>query len=100
MVGLTAMKPVLGGPLEGSELAAWLVAELFVSHKLMAVFVLLIGMGMVHSDAAGHRQRMWSLGVIGILHTLLLARGDVLFTHALSGMLVYRARDWPVRKLI
>ncbi len=100
ILGLAVVNPMVQGPLSSGDLAVWLVNELFVAQKLMALFVLLLGAGMIATPVAAHRRRMWRLALFGMAHTLLLARGDVLFPYALCGLLVHPLRHWPARRLL
>ncbi len=102
--------PVVTGPLEGTEFAVWLGAELFFNNKFIAIFTLLFGAGIVlmtgRAEAGGddgrrlHRRRMAGLAVIGLAHAYLVWFGDILFVYAVCGLIAVMARDWPVRRLM
>ena len=47
-----------------------------------------------------HHRRMGWLLVIGLLHAHLLRPGDILFLHAVCGMLVYPLRRPPAGRLL
>lgn len=110
MIAPAYTNPVVTGPLEGTDFAVWLLAELFFNNKFITLFTLLFGAGIVLMDgraAAGgadglalHRRRMLGLGVIGLAHAYLIWFGDILFVYALCGLLAVHARNWPVPRLL
>lgn len=100
-------KPTLLGPIEGADGAVWWISHLFFEFKMMTIFSLLFGAGIVmmseRADAKGagvagvHYRRMLWLLLIGACHAYLLWFGDILFTYALIGMIVFWFRRWPAR---
>lgn len=98
------MVPSLSGDFEGVNVAAWAWGHLFFDMKMMAIFSMLFGAGMVlltdrvesrgASAAAIYYRRVAWLLVIGLLHAYLLWYGDILFTYAVCGFLIY-----PMRRL-
>ncbi|MBW6393431.1 DUF418 domain-containing protein [Billgrantia antri] len=96
------MNPTAWGRLEGIDLVAWLVSHLFADQKMMALFSMLFGAGIVlfteRAEAAGRpavalhfRRQSWLL-LFGVVHAYLIWYGDVLFTYAVCGMLLYPCR--------
>ena len=95
--------PTAYGDLEGANLWVWLTGRMFFDQKFMTLFSMLFGAGIVlmagRAEARGgagrvHYRRMGWLLVIGLLHAHLLWYGDILFTYAVCGMVVY-----PLRRL-
>jgi uncharacterized protein len=96
------MNPTAWGRLEGVDLAAWLVSHLLADQKMMALFSMLFGAGIVlfteRAEAAGrpvgslHFRRQGWLLLFGVVHAYLIWYGDILFTYAVCGMLLYPCR--------
>lgn len=91
--------PSIQGGFEGADYWTWLLSHLFFEQKMMSIFSMLFGAGIVlfaerairrRGTAAGvHYRRMgWLLG-IGMLHAYLIWHGDILVAYALIGMIVY-----------
>jgi uncharacterized protein len=89
---------------------AWLVQYLFFDMKLMAIFSMLFGAGLILMvDRAGsrgvslrgiyYRRVLWLLA-IGLLHAYFLWYGDILVLYALCGLILYPLRNWRPRTLI
>lgn len=100
--------PFAMGPLSASELAQWVVSDIFFAEKFYTLFSVLFGAGIVlmaeqYADKTLarrlHYRRMFWLLLIGLLHGFVLWWGDILVTYALAGMLVYRCRNWSIRRL-
>lgn len=93
-----------------AERALWFVAEVFANMKMMSIFSLLFGAGIVmvadraiaagRSPAKLHYKRMVWLGVIGFIHIFFMWYGDILLTYAMVGALAYLMRRLPVRWLV
>ena len=104
------VNPTADRPLAGSDLWMWLISELTADEKFMAIFSMLFGAGIVlltsRIEARGSKptpiflRRSGWLGVFGVLHAYLLWSGDILFTYAACGLLVYPFRRWPPRRLL
>ncbi|TVQ59787.1 MAG: DUF418 domain-containing protein [Phycisphaerales bacterium] len=98
------MDPRIAGGFEGADLATWWFGHLFFEFKMMTLFSLLFGAGIVmmtqRADERGlpvagvHYRRMGWLLLIGVLHGYLLWYGDILHAYAIFGMLVF-----PLRRL-
>lgn len=100
---------VYGGP-TGINLGTWVFAHLFFELKMMGIFSMLFGAGLVlmdqRAEAAGrpfggvyYRRILWLL-VIGLVHAYLLWYGDILVTYAICGLLLYPLRRRSPRLLL
>ena len=98
------------GGFEGPDYATWLGSHLLFDMKMMTLFSLLFGAGLVlfaekavskSGRAAGlHYRRMAWLLVIGLIHAYLIWEGDILVWYALCGMLIYPLRFLRARWLL
>jgi uncharacterized protein len=93
-------------------LAAWAIGRALFEGKLRAIFSMLFGAGAVlltsrleqRGDGARaadvyYRRTLWLLA-FGLAHAYLLWEGDILFSYAVSGLLLYPLRRLPARALI
>jgi uncharacterized protein len=104
MTGAAFFNPPVAGGFEGGDYATWLVSHLFFDMKMMAIFSMLFGAGIVlmaerlietgRRPAGVHYRRMLWLLAIGLAHAYLIWFGDILVPYALVGMMVY-----PLRRL-
>ena len=102
--------PTAWGDLEGANLWVWLAGRMLADQKFMTIFSMLFGAGIVlmagRTEARGadagrvHYRRMGWLLVIGLLHAHLLWYGDILFTYAVCGMVVYPLRHLSPGRLV
>jgi uncharacterized protein len=91
--------PVAYGDLHGPNYWVWYLSELFARRKMMTIFSILFGAGIVlmrqraiatgRGSAALHYRRMGALWFIGMLHAYLLWDGDILVTYAVCGLLLF-----------
>ena len=96
--------PTAYGDFTGANYAVWLLSHLLADQKMMTIFAMLFGAGIVlmssarersgRSPAAAHYRRMAVLMLIGLAHAYLLWYGDILVAYAMCGMAVY-----PLRRL-
>lgn len=99
MPGLEYMLPAYEGEPSKLETAVWMFNRITVENKMMSLFSILFGAGIVlfadrarakgHSPAALHYRRMAWLLAIGLAHAYLLFFGDILFPYAITGMVAY-----------
>lgn len=101
--GTTFFDPSSAGGFEGLDLLTWKFASLVFLQKMMAIFSVLFGAGLIlmhrRSEAAGrkgfggfwYRRTFWLL-VLGMIHAYLLWYGDILVTYALCGLVLYLFR--------
>ncbi len=104
MIEAALFIPAAYGDLTGVNLAVWWAGDLLASRKMMTLFSLLFGAGVLLQDerarAAGRSlrglwyRRMFWLWVIGMIHVYVFWIGDILVTYAVAGLLLY-----PLRRL-
>lgn len=102
--------PASFGNLEGLNLWVWALNHTFADSKFMTIFSMLFGAGIClfaenaekkHGSATAlHYQRNFYLMLFGLAHAYLLWFGDVLFTYAVCGFLVYWCRNLSVKWLL
>ncbi len=102
--------PTLGGGFGGLDRVIWVFNHLFFEMKMMTLFSMLFGAGLVlmgeRSDQRGaslrgvyYRRCLWLL-VIGLIHSYLIWSGDILVMYAECGLIIYLFRRWRPRTLI
>lgn len=104
MIDAAYFIPVAYGDFSGVNFWVWALSHLLADQKMMTIFSMLFGAGIVlmstgreragGSPAAAHYRRNAVLLVFGLAHAYLLWYGDILVTYALCGMAVY-----PLRRL-
>lgn len=91
------------------RIAMWLVngLALLKTYGLFS-FMFGVGLGFLMRSAARrgqpfrriYRNRMIGLLLLGLAHGCLFFPGDILAIYAITGAILYRMRDWPVRRLV
>ncbi len=105
-----SFNPSIGGGFTGINQWVWRISSVLCLEKMMAIFSMLFGAGVVLMDrrakACGrgfggiyYRRIMWLL-MIGLIHAYLLWYGDILVSYALCGLLLYPLRRLSARRLI
>jgi uncharacterized protein len=92
-----------------NDYSVWLIFHLFADTKMMTIFTLLFGAGIVlmtrraeariGRSAGRHYARMGWLLLFGTMHMVLLWFGDILMMYAICGMIVYLFRRLSIRWL-
>lgn len=100
----TLFNPLLAGGFTGLNQLTWQFSYVVFFQKMMAIFSMLFGAGLVlmsgRAEAAGKKfgpvyyRRIFWLAVIGMIHAYFIWYGDILFAYAVCGLLLY-----PLRKL-
>jgi len=103
--GAQFFNPSFIGPLVGFDRLLWLFGHLLFDMKMMSIFSMLFGAGLVMMDASAARRERSATGIvyrrlgwlllIGLAHGYMLWSGDILFTYALCGMIVFPLRRLP-----
>jgi uncharacterized protein len=106
---LTTVANPLVGPLSvgPASVEIWTAVYVLFEYKSIAIFSMLFGaslclVGGTTESALGTNRlfrRLWWLALFGLIHGVLLWFGDILLSYALVGLLVMRARHWPVPRL-
>ena len=102
--------PLALGPINDTDYLIYYFNHIFADQKFMTLFATLFGVGVVlmtdKLDSKGaetrkiHFKRMIILMFIGLLHAYFLWFGDILFTYAIAGFIVYSMRRKSVKFLI
>ena len=110
MIQVAYLNPTALGSLSGADWWAWFAGHVLADRKFISIFSILFGAGILlftnRAEARGdsplrlHYRRMLWLLLFGVLHAYMLWSGDVLFTYALCGMLLYPLRRQPPRRLL
>jgi uncharacterized protein len=93
-----------------ANVASWAFSEVVFSGKMMSLFSMLFGAGLVlmteRTDARGaslrgvyYRRILWLLA-FGLIHAYLIWHGDILVSYALCGLLLYLFRRKRPRTLV
>jgi uncharacterized protein len=109
-VSAAYLNPVLIGFHSDSEFWIWLLDHELFDEKMMAIFSVLYGAGIVllssrieskgfSSSAILLRRSLW-LMLFGIVHAYLLWSGDILFSYAVCGLVVYPFRKLSWKRLL
>jgi len=102
--------PLSYGATTGVHFGTWVFTHLFFDLKFMTIFSMLFGAGLVlmsrRAESVGrkfggiyYRRMLWLL-VFGAIHGYLLWFGDILFSYAVCGLLLYPLRRRSPRLLI
>ena len=102
MISAAYMNPTAYGDLTGANWWVWAVSHVLTDQKMYGLFSMLFGAGIVlmasRAEARGersarlHYRRMGWLLLFGLLHGHLLWYGDILYSYAMCGMLVFLFR--------
>lgn len=96
--------------IEGADYWVWLANHLFFDEKMMSIFCMLYGAGIVlltsRLEAKGIKTRsvflrrsLWLLA-FGLAHAYLLWSGDILVSYAICGVMVYPFRKMAPKRLL
>jgi uncharacterized protein len=102
--------PLHSGGASAANVAAWLLNTLLFSGKMMSLFAMLFGAGLVlmsdRAEARGasftstyYRRILWLLA-FGLAHAYFLWEGDILFSYAICGLVLFFFRRKSPRTLI
>ncbi len=102
--------PLVWGGNTGADMWTWIVTHLLFDQKMMTIFSMLFGAGLVlldqRSAARGAKlggvfyRRVLVLLAFGLLHAYLLWYGDILYNYAVCGLLLFLFRRVSPRWLI
>ncbi|KPL02439.1 MAG: hypothetical protein AMJ90_05845 [candidate division Zixibacteria bacterium SM23_73_2] len=102
--------PEVWGGFSGLNLLSWKFGSLFFLQKMMAIFSMLFGAGLVLMNQRAesvkrkfggiyYRRILWLL-LFGLAHGYLFWHGDILFTYAVCGLLLFPLRRRSPKFLI
>ena len=104
------LNPMALGRASISDLALWAVNMLVVDGKFRSLFSMLFGASMLlvidRAEAAGqsglvtHLRRMAALLFIGLVHAILIWRGDILTLYAMAGIVASLFARSSVEKML
>ena len=110
MIGGAYFNPTAYGDLTGLNYLVWLVSHLLADMKFMGIFSMLFGAGMVlmaeRLEATGrnpvsvHYRRTFLLLLFGLAHAWLIWTGDILYSYAMCGFIVFLFRKKSAKTLI
>ncbi len=99
MIDGAFLNPFGGQWTDSTNVAVWVLLHIFIGHKDLTVFAMLFGAGIVmivtrcrstgQSAPKLHVRRMAILALLGLAHAYLVFSGDILFTYAVCGLVVY-----------
>jgi uncharacterized protein len=103
-------KPSIAGGFTGANFAVWLFCHLFFEDKMMSLFSMLFGAGLVLMSARAedsgkspvkiyYRRVLWLL-LLGLFHAYFIWLGDILYSYAACGLWLYLFRHRSPRTLI
>ena len=102
--------PTVYGGSTGGNFGAWVFAHLFFELKMMGIFSMLFGAGLIlmserakaraHPFGRIHYRRIFWLLLFGLVHSYLLWYGDILVTYALCGIFLFLFRNRSARTLL
>ncbi len=101
--------PMRGGGFEGTDRVVWFLNHLVFEFKMMTIFSMLFGAGLVLMDQRAasrkasvrgvyYRRVLWLL-LIGLVHSYLIWNGDILVLYAECGLFLYLFRNKTPRTL-
>jgi uncharacterized protein len=101
--GVAYANPMRGGGFAGLDRAVWFGNHLVFEQKMMTIFSMLFGAGLVlmdqRAEARGAKirgvyfRRIFWLLMIGLVHSYLIWSGDILVLYAECGFLLYLFRN-------
>jgi uncharacterized protein len=102
--------PLAMGGTELHNVGTWFFTHIFFDQKFLSIFAMLFGAGVIlmtgRAESRGgkygrifYRRQFWLI-VIGAVHGYLIWFGDILFTYAVIGMLVFLVRKRRPKTLI
>lgn len=110
MPGAVYLNPTAFGDLTGINWYLWSFYHIFADQKFMSLFSMLFGAGVLlfcqnvenegRSPASLHYRRTFWLLVFGLIHGYLFWYGDILFSYAMCGFLIYLLRKKSIKTLL
>ncbi len=106
MISVAYSNPLAYGNFEGANFFVWLATQMLFEQKFMTLFSMMFGAGILlmsqRAEQKGqtglwkvHYRRMAWMLLFGLLHAHIFWYGDILFTYAVGGCVVYWLRRLP-----
>ncbi|MCK5126094.1 MAG: DUF418 domain-containing protein [candidate division Zixibacteria bacterium] len=102
--------PSLAGGFTGLDLLTWKVDSMLFFEKMMAIFSMLFGGGLIlmmeRAEKAGRKlggiyyRRLFWLLLFGLIHAYFFWYGDILVSYAICGLVIFLFRKRGVKTLI
>jgi uncharacterized protein len=102
--------PSAFGDLQGTNFYTWLVSHLLADMKMMNIFSMLFGAGLLvfcgraeqkgQSAAGLHYRRNFWLLIFGLVHAHLIWFGDILYPYAMCAFIAFWFRHFSALKLM
>ncbi len=99
MILASYMNPNAQGVAVGMDKITYIFTHLFTDMKMMSLFSMLFGAGMLlfiekakekRGKSIGlHHKRMFWLLILGLIHAYFIWRGDILVMYAICGVIIY-----------
>jgi uncharacterized protein len=110
LTAVAYFNPKVAGGFEGSNYLVWFVGHLLFEMKMMSIFSMLFGAGLVlmsrRAEEAGrsfagvyYRRTGWLI-LFGLIHGYFIWSGDILFFYGVCGLLLYPLRRLSPKVLI
>ncbi len=110
MPGAAYLNPTAYGDFTGANYWVWYLSHVLADQKLMSIFSMLFGAGIIvmtsrseqrtGRSAGVHYRRMGWLILFGLLHAHLLWYGDILYSYGMCGLVAYFFRTCKPMTLI
>ena len=104
------LNPTAFGDFSGVNFYSWLFTHILVDMKMMNIFSMLFGAGILiycnrieqtaQSSLGLHFKRNSWLLVFGLIHAHFFWYGDILYSYALCGLIAYWLRHFSAKRLI
>lgn len=109
MPGAAYLNPYAYGDIQGANYWVWLSSHVLADQKFISLFSMLFGVGILvftqrlenkgTSAAKLHYRRTAWLLVFGLIHGYLFWYGDILYSYAMCGFIIYLFRNLSPRTL-
>jgi len=110
MIPAAYLNPMAYGDMNGLNKIVWLLSHFFTDLKFMGLFSVLFGAGIIlitlrieqneQNSASIYYRRTFLLLIFGAIHGYLLWSGDILFSYALCGLVLFLFRKASPKKLL
>ncbi len=109
MPAIAYLNPSVYSDFKGINVYIWALEYIFIDSKFRSIFSILFGAGIYLfceslnnkgiDPKIAHLRRMFWLAIFGILHSYILWHGDILFSYAVCGVIVFFFKDYDHKRL-